>query len=71
MTTEGNMDSWTRISFFFFFPPSIRVDEMFRLDNSVVTDGSTLILIILIEDVFSLRKHSRIFNKGVLCLTLR
>lgn len=31
---------------------------MFRLDNSVVIDGSVLSLIVLIENVFSLRKYS-------------
>lgn len=38
--------------------PSVRADEMFRLDNSVIIDGSALSLIVVIENVFSLRKHS-------------
>lgn len=61
MTKECNMEFWMSsepefISFSFF--PSMRVDEMFRLDNSIVIDGSALSLIVLIENVFSLRKHS-------------
>lgn len=59
---ECNMESWVIsgpefISFLFF--QSMRVDGMFRLDNSGVIDGSALSLIVLIENVFSLRKHSR------------